>query len=689
MEGGRPGGRKAGYHHLMSARADKTVYLHLGTYKTATTFLQEVLWHTFGDPGGDVYYPRSGAYGTAHHYLATDFFPGWTSGVSWAEYERAWDRLLAEIGASAAGAIIISSEMLCSLAPDQIGYIRDRLRDYSVRAILYLRRQDQYISSLAEQIVKGCNGQPEYYSDLDNAVRFICDSKQFGYESICNQWSDALGRGSLVVRPFEREQFHGGDILTDFFYHLLNRPVPAGVVLPEGNLNPRLCRDALAFKELVNRLPMDRETRNAVLPFLFAYSRESDAGTQSDFQEHLLLSPSRRMEILQRCADGNARIARTWLGREDGALFREAAPEEDEAWMPYPGIRRKTLEAMVILLSEKEPLLLDSLVRAACRADRTDRELRKLVAALMNHRFTGYVLDLLKDRVNIRRPVVSIVPIAWVTPGVSRLMGRLVMKAEKDPSPTGPAPDGGREIVPALFLHIRKTAGTSIVRQAMEHYGYGNVCHHGDYMGRAPGDLKKLPFISGHFGFDYARELMPGRFSFTFLRKPMERIVSLYYFCRTRDPEEFPIYKAAAAHDLEGFLRAAATDDLVRSYIQDSQVWCLAAGPGFGELADRRVAPERLFEKARMNMERLSFVGFTETFEEDARLIMRALKMGPVDQIRRDNVTGEKVAVDDLPAAAIGLLEELTRWDRKLYDAAWRRRQELLEGGDVMALNHG
>jgi hypothetical protein len=268
-------------------------------------------------------------------------------------------------------------------------------------------------------------------------------------------------------------------------------------------------------------------------------------------------------------------------------------------------------------------------------------------------------------------------------------MGRIVMKGENSPPETEPAPREDGRPVPALFLHIRKTGGTSIVRQAMDHYGHENVCHHGDYMGRPPADLRRLPFISGHFGYDYARELMPGRFTFTFLRDPMERIVSLYYFCRTRDPEEFPIYKAAAAHDLDGFLRAAETDDLVRSYIRDSQVWCLASGPGFGECAERDVPPEKLFEQALTHMERLSFVGFTETFDDDARLIMGALKMGPVDRIRRDNVTREKAAVADLPGRTIALLEELTVWDRKLYDAARRRRQERLENGDVTAVNQG
>ena len=227
--------------------------------------------------------------------------------------------------------------------------------------------------------------------------------------------------------------------------------------------------------------------------------------------------------------------------------------------------------------------------------------------------------------------------------------------------------------VPALFLHIRKTAGTSIVQMAMDHYGYENVCSHGAYMGKSPSGLKKFPFISGHFGYDFAQALMPDRFSFTFLRDPIERIISLYCFCRTRDPEEFPIYRAASDHDLNGFLQAASDDDLVRSYISNSQVWCLASGPGYYEtVMDKMTADER-FHRALTNAGRLSFIGFTETFEDDARLILHALKMKTVQTVRHDNVTQNKIAVSRLPARTRQLLEELTQWDRKLYDTLFKK----------------
>lgn len=131
------------------------------------------------------------------------------------------------------------------------------------------------------------------------------------------------------------------------------------------------------------------------------------------------------------------------------------------------------------------------------------------------------------------------------------------------------SPDGSGELVPALFLHIQKTGGTTIVDLAWKHYGY-NVCSHGDYEIKSRKDLESLAFVSGHFGYDYARPLMRSRYSFTFLRKPQDRVLSFYYFCRTRDPEEREIYRLAQEMSLKSFLKAGFEHPLVKSLIWNS-----------------------------------------------------------------------------------------------------------------------
>ena len=50
---------------------------------------------------------------------------------------------------------------------------------------------------------------------------------------------------------------------------------------------------------------------------------------------------------------------------------------------------------------------------------------------------------------------------------------------------------------------------------------------HGDFSGYKPEDLYNTYFISGHFGYYYARSLMATRYSFTILCDPVERVLSI------------------------------------------------------------------------------------------------------------------------------------------------------------------
>lgn len=235
--------------------------------------------------------------------------------------------------------------------------------------------------------------------------------------------------------------------------------------------------------------------------------------------------------------------------------------------------------------------------------------------------------------------------------------------------------DNANIIVPALFMHIQKTAGTSIINMAARHYGNSNISSHGSFVGRSPEEFSKTPFVSGHFGYDFAKKLMPGRFSFTFLREPIERVISFYSFCRSRNPDDLPIYRIAHDLELEGFLHAAKESEIVRRGIWNSQVWRMASGPGLGTASFNEMSPDEMLTQAVANMSSFSFVGFTETFDNDVTYIGRALRFSSDIKPARVNITPFKVINGDLPLKTMKLIEELTYLDRKLYEIALRNRQ--------------
>lgn len=246
---------------------------------------------------------------------------------------------------------------------------------------------------------------------------------------------------------------------------------------------------------------------------------------------------------------------------------------------------------------------------------------------------------------------------------------------------------------PAIFMHIQKTAGTSIVDIVRGHYGSQNVCSHGDHLqgfNEFPlkdkffthksvlDQLGHLHFISGHFGYDFLKPFIKDRFSFTFLRDPIERILSFYFFCKSRNPEEFSIYRLVQEVSLDEFLERALSAPDVKACIWNTQTWQLASGYGNSQgYTVSCLSAEEMLELALIHLDEFSYVGFSETFEKDRDRILKGLNIpSPAERVV-SNSNPNRPVVSDLPSSTITLLHELTHLDRALYEKAWSRKNSL------------
>lgn len=241
----------------------------------------------------------------------------------------------------------------------------------------------------------------------------------------------------------------------------------------------------------------------------------------------------------------------------------------------------------------------------------------------------------------------------------------------------------------ALFLHIQKTAGSGIVETLRVAYGSHNVVSHGDYLQavshfpmrdsfRASADqidvFQNVKAITGHFGFDFARRFLPGRYSFTFLREPCERILSFYYFCLSRDPREFEIYRICQTVPLEVFLNLAHDNLCVRNFIWNNQAWQLFYG--FGNFKNHMVgdfSADEILRGALVNIKQLDRVGFVDTFVSDRATILRDLGINNTSEsVSVANKTFTRPRLSDVALSTQKTLMSLTELDRELYGAARR-----------------
>lgn len=141
-QGAGPGGRPR----------DQVVYLHLGTPKSGTTYLQNVMWHNrarLREQG--VLYPGD-AY-PAHYWATLDLQDAAYLGHNYPEVPGAWERLVNE-ARQWRGTTVISHELLTRSTPEQVKQALAALDFAEVHLVLTVRDLVRQIPAAWQETVK-------------------------------------------------------------------------------------------------------------------------------------------------------------------------------------------------------------------------------------------------------------------------------------------------------------------------------------------------------------------------------------------------------------------------------------------------------------------------------------------------------------------------------------------------------
>jgi hypothetical protein len=267
-----------------------------------------------------------------------------------------------------------------------------------------------------------------------------------------------------------------------------------------------------------------------------------------------------------------------------------------------------------------------------------------------------------------------------------------------------------------VFLHIQKTAGTSVQNMLQEAFARDKIYR--EYLDtlhlHSPAELSTYSLFAGHFNYDSLAFIPRRKLSLiTFVREPKKRLTSLYHFWRAHEPTH-PNYSGGIvlANELpmaDFFARAEIDQDWgvwnhMTWAIMGERQWRewrrLLRNAGGDAKAESDVLSGTIRPAIRQRLGEFSFIGIQEDFDRSILLLFRTLNRTPpavrVDHSLEDimgTTEGFKRDMRRQPvtAATDAVVERLVNLDNIVYSEAktlYSDRLRQILGREREALSH-
>lgn len=319
----------------------KTLYLHIGTPKTATTSIQmfcmenqeQLHQRGYSYPVLDYEYPHVSIRRNGHFLVGWVYYPNGEENKEKENelWERGMDMVHREFDKYPN--VILSDENIWHSSNGRKFPFWEKLmedakeNDYQVKVIVYLRRQDGMANSwLSQQIKEGWNTSACIkWDSFQKKTRKIV----LNYYVLLEKIAEVTGRENIIVRIFERGAFkgNGGTIYSDFL-EAIGLEYTDDFTITEEEANKSLTGNSQEILRIVNSLlPDDIPTRALVRNAAQECERLKDP--ENNF---VMFSKEEQEAFMARYEKANRAIAEEYLGQEE-PLFSSKV-KDGERWTP-------------------------------------------------------------------------------------------------------------------------------------------------------------------------------------------------------------------------------------------------------------------------------------------------------------------------------------------------------------------
>lgn len=315
----------------------KTLYLHIGTPKTATTAIQsfcienqEILNQKgYYYPQYPYEYPNVKNSRNAHFLIA--FKHNKDKNRNYEESEQVWEEGFTKIydWFENHDHVILSDEAIWNFGYRDQSRVWRRLKEESekggfvIKVIVYIRRQDEYLFSWWNQQIKE-GMHPNSVLTWDKMVE-TKSYIQLDYEKMIENIAAFIQKENITVRLFDRNQFYGGSIYADFMNCIgLEYTDEYRVEVEMKNIS--LTKNNNELKRIINALPgLDDKTNRLFRKYLSELSKLNPEEKKTD-----MFSQEECDRFMEEYQAGNEKIAKEFLHTD--VLFDEK--KSNEKWDP-------------------------------------------------------------------------------------------------------------------------------------------------------------------------------------------------------------------------------------------------------------------------------------------------------------------------------------------------------------------
>ena len=301
----------------------RTLYIHIGAHRTATTSVQKFLQTNFVKLQRRGYFHPYNA--GRHVALMNKIFSG---EVPVAEVAADITRR-ADSKAYALHSVVLSDEDICMRR--DLSVLAQLREHFDVKIVFALRRQDLWLESWYLQNVKW-----QWNPSLAHLTfaEFLERREEFfwiHYEAYLRHVEDLFGRDNVLLYAFDKAQMPQGPVAA--FCDAIGLTEREGLS-PAPHTNTSM---SPAMSEFMRVMPLDEIQPVQRKFFELACAQVDKTRRQQHSREsNLLMDAETRARILDIYAPGNAAVAREYFGRETLFLDPLPAPDAPLAEMRLP-----------------------------------------------------------------------------------------------------------------------------------------------------------------------------------------------------------------------------------------------------------------------------------------------------------------------------------------------------------------